>query len=197
MRRPRTAAEQPCPALPHRHVPGRRWRCCRWRPGRCSPSCGGGASPCRCSASSSRPTEASWWVPRCSLPACQGRCLLPPASSLVWAQQPQPQHCAPAPRKERQPKAWLPQGLNIGGGGGGTREIRVRLRPAGRESDFLHYESVLKTLLHEVWGGRRGGVRHESGGVCTPSRPPAPIALLHSSPSLPPSPTQLVHNHIS
>jgi hypothetical protein len=42
------------------------------------------------------------------------------------------------------------QGLNVGGGGGGTLEIRVRLRAAGRVSDFLPYESVLGTMLHEL-----------------------------------------------
>lgn len=38
----------------------------------------------------------------------------------------------------------------MGGGGGGTREIRVRLRPARADADFLPYESVLGTMLHEV-----------------------------------------------
>ena len=42
------------------------------------------------------------------------------------------------------------QGLNVGGGGGSTQEIRIRLRPAGREAEFLPYESILGTILHEV-----------------------------------------------
>ena len=40
------------------------------------------------------------------------------------------------------------QGLNVGGGGGATREIKIRLRRAGDEASFLHYESVLGTMLH-------------------------------------------------
>lgn len=42
------------------------------------------------------------------------------------------------------------QGLNVGGGGGHTREICVRLRPAGRDSDFFPFEHVLGTMLHEI-----------------------------------------------
>ena len=38
----------------------------------------------------------------------------------------------------------------MGGGGGGTREICVRLRPAGAQSTFLPYECVLGTMLHEI-----------------------------------------------
>jgi len=40
-------------------------------------------------------------------------------------------------------------GLNVGGGGGGTREIRLRLRPAGCQDEFLPYDTVLSTMLHE------------------------------------------------
>jgi hypothetical protein len=42
------------------------------------------------------------------------------------------------------------QGLNVGGGWGGTLEIRLRLRAAGRVGEFLPYESVLGTMLHEL-----------------------------------------------
>lgn len=40
-------------------------------------------------------------------------------------------------------------GLNVGGGGGSTQEIRLRLRPAGRQDEFLPYDCVLGTMLHE------------------------------------------------
>lgn len=40
-------------------------------------------------------------------------------------------------------------GLNVGGGGGGTQEIRLRLRPAGCQDQFLPYECLLGTMLHE------------------------------------------------
>lgn len=42
------------------------------------------------------------------------------------------------------------QGLNVGGGGGHTREVCLRLREAGREAEFLPYESILGTMLHEL-----------------------------------------------
>lgn len=41
-------------------------------------------------------------------------------------------------------------GINVGGGGGNTQEICVRLRPASRPNTFLHYESILGTMLHEL-----------------------------------------------
>ncbi|KAG2424072.1 hypothetical protein HYH02_015228 [Chlamydomonas schloesseri] len=41
-------------------------------------------------------------------------------------------------------------GLNVGGGGGCTREVKVRLRPARDPDSFLPYESVLHTMLHEL-----------------------------------------------
>lgn len=54
------------------------------------------------------------------------------------------------------------QGLNIGGGGGSTREIRIRLRRAGRELDFFDYMHILvrrarkaacwAALLLSLWG---------------------------------------------
>ncbi|GLC38760.1 hypothetical protein PLESTM_000773000 [Pleodorina starrii] len=47
-------------------------------------------------------------------------------------------------------------GLNIGGGGGRTREIKVRLRPARDPDSFLPYESVLGTMLHELVHNVRG-----------------------------------------
>ncbi|KXZ43445.1 hypothetical protein GPECTOR_90g532 [Gonium pectorale] len=47
-------------------------------------------------------------------------------------------------------------GLNIGGGGGNTREIRVRLRPARNPDSFLPYESLLETMLHELVHNVRG-----------------------------------------
>ena len=48
----------------------------------------------------------------------------------------------------------------MGGGGGGTREIKVRLRPARDPSSFYPYESLLGTMLHELthnirWEGAR------------------------------------------
>lgn len=41
-------------------------------------------------------------------------------------------------------------GLNVGGGGGSTSEICIRLRPASSKSAFLPYESILGTMLHEM-----------------------------------------------
>ena len=41
-------------------------------------------------------------------------------------------------------------GLNVGGGGGSTGEIRLRLRPAGRQDEFLPFDFVLGTMLHEL-----------------------------------------------
>lgn len=37
-------------------------------------------------------------------------------------------------------------GLNIGAG----KEVRIRLRKPGREGEFLPYESLLGTMLHEL-----------------------------------------------
>ena len=48
------------------------------------------------------------------------------------------------------------QGLNIGGGGGVTSQIKVRLRPHGQDSTFLPYESLLGTMLHELVHNVRG-----------------------------------------
>lgn len=42
------------------------------------------------------------------------------------------------------------QGLNINGGGGQTKEIKIRLRPHGSDSSFLPYESLVGTMLHEL-----------------------------------------------
>lgn len=41
-------------------------------------------------------------------------------------------------------------GINVGGGGGNTQEICLRLRPASRPTTFMHYESILATVLHEL-----------------------------------------------
>ncbi|MCO5603236.1 hypothetical protein L7F22_057384 [Adiantum nelumboides] len=43
-------------------------------------------------------------------------------------------------------------GLNIGGG----QEIRIRLRKPGRESEFLPYESLVGTILHELTHNEHG-----------------------------------------
>ena len=72
------------------------------------------------------------------------------------------------------------QGLNVGGGGGSTSEIRLRLRRASREADLMPFESVLGTMLHELthnhvgcvgeregWGKARGGLLL----TCMPSQP--------------------------
>lgn len=42
----------------------------------------------------------------------------------------------------------LLQGLNIGGGGGGTREIKIRLRNQHNVTRFLDWHSVMGTMLH-------------------------------------------------
>lgn len=47
-------------------------------------------------------------------------------------------------------------GMNVGGGGGGTREILLRLRRAGRPGSFLPYDSVLRTMLHELCHNHHG-----------------------------------------
>lgn len=48
-------------------------------------------------------------------------------------------------------------GLNVGGGGGRTRQIKVRVRrPPGPSDDFLPYEDILGTLLHELVHNVRG-----------------------------------------
>ena len=41
-------------------------------------------------------------------------------------------------------------GLNMNGGGGGTSQIKIRLRPPGTTDAFYHYEHVLNTMLHEL-----------------------------------------------
>ena len=41
-------------------------------------------------------------------------------------------------------------GLNVGGGGGGTREIKLRLRNAYSKDSFLPYTNILGTMLHEL-----------------------------------------------
>eukprot|EP00249_Psilotum_nudum_P019437 c27252_g1_i3 orf=230-1300(+) len=43
-------------------------------------------------------------------------------------------------------------GLNIGGG----QQIRIRLRPHGRESEFFPYEALLGTMLHELTHNEHG-----------------------------------------
>ncbi|MEW5307611.1 MAG: hypothetical protein WDW36_009991 [Sanguina aurantia] len=47
-------------------------------------------------------------------------------------------------------------GLNVGGGGGKTMEVRIRLRHGNSQSSFLHYESILGTMLHELVHNVRG-----------------------------------------
>ena len=42
------------------------------------------------------------------------------------------------------------QGLNIGGGGGATHEIKLRLRPASHSDAFIPYHSLIHTMLHEL-----------------------------------------------
>ena len=42
------------------------------------------------------------------------------------------------------------QGLNIGGGGGDTHEIKLRLRPASNSNAFKPYHSLIHTMLHEL-----------------------------------------------
>ena len=41
-------------------------------------------------------------------------------------------------------------GLNVGGGEGSTREIKLRLRYANSQENFLPYTSILGTMLHEL-----------------------------------------------
>ncbi|KAG0513222.1 hypothetical protein BDA96_10G083400 [Sorghum bicolor] len=43
-------------------------------------------------------------------------------------------------------------GLNVGGG----VEVKLRLRRAGRDHDFIPYEEVLDTMLHELCHNQRG-----------------------------------------
>lgn len=43
-------------------------------------------------------------------------------------------------------------GLNIGAG----QEIRIRLRKPGRESEFLPYEALVGTMLHELTHNEHG-----------------------------------------
>ncbi|RZL06532.1 MAG: hypothetical protein EOO62_18705, partial [Hymenobacter sp.] len=42
------------------------------------------------------------------------------------------------------------QGLNIGGGGGATQEIKVRVRKAEDDAAFYPYDFILGTMLHEI-----------------------------------------------
>ena len=41
-------------------------------------------------------------------------------------------------------------GLNVGGGGGSTQEIKLRLRHGSSQKSFLPYTSILGTMLHEL-----------------------------------------------
>ena len=41
-----------------------------------------------------------------------------------------------------------PQGLNIGGGGGETREIKIRVRHHEDAARFLEWHNVMGTMLH-------------------------------------------------
>ena len=43
-------------------------------------------------------------------------------------------------------------GLNVGAG----VEVKLRLRRAGRDHDFIPYEEVLDTMLHELCHNQRG-----------------------------------------
>lgn len=43
-------------------------------------------------------------------------------------------------------------GLNVGAG----VEVKLRLRRAGRDHDFIPYEEVLDTMLHELCHNERG-----------------------------------------
>ncbi|KAK9917645.1 hypothetical protein WJX75_006759 [Coccomyxa subellipsoidea] len=47
----------------------------------------------------------------------------------------------------RKSRVW---GLNIGGGGGRTKEIKLRLRESGSGGSFLSYDFILGTMLHEL-----------------------------------------------
>jgi hypothetical protein len=47
-------------------------------------------------------------------------------------------------------------GLNINGGGGRCREIKLRLRRHDSPLTFLPYESILGTMLHELSHNIRG-----------------------------------------
>jgi hypothetical protein len=47
-------------------------------------------------------------------------------------------------------------GINIGGGQGKTKEIKIRLRPSSNPSSFLCMESLLETMLHELVHNVRG-----------------------------------------
>ena len=44
----------------------------------------------------------------------------------------------------------LQQGVNIGGGGGATHEINLRLRPASNSKAFRPYDDLVRTVLHEL-----------------------------------------------
>lgn len=43
-------------------------------------------------------------------------------------------------------------GLNVGGGGGNTSEIRIRLRYAHSPDSLIEFNNVLGTMLHELVG---------------------------------------------
>ena len=58
---------------------------------------------------------------------------------------------------EFEPRSANLLGLNVGGGGGRTRQIKVRVRRApGPSDEFFPYEDVLGTLLHELVHNVRG-----------------------------------------
>ena len=58
---------------------------------------------------------------------------------------------------EFEPRSANLLGLNVGGGGGRTRQIKVRVRrPPGPSDEFFPYEDVLGTLLHELVHNVRG-----------------------------------------
>ena len=44
----------------------------------------------------------------------------------------------------------MQQGINIGGGGGGTHEISLRLRPASDSKSFIPYHDLIHRILHEL-----------------------------------------------
>lgn len=58
------------------------------------------------------------------------------------------------------------QGLNVGGGGGRTQEIKIRLRRAGDDQSFYPYEHVIGTMLHELVHNMRGPHDRSVGWQC-------------------------------
>lgn len=42
------------------------------------------------------------------------------------------------------------QGLNVGGGGGRSSEIKIRLIEFGSKEQYLPYEAIIGTMLHEL-----------------------------------------------